>query len=137
VLFDVWLLAKATTGVLDAALAPTGLSADEFGIYSVLTSADALTPSDLAEWMSAPPTTVSSVVKRLERRDHVVREPNPNDGRSYLLRLTPSGREAHRAAVEAFVPVLESVVAALGRHEASVRTALGRLHDVVRSQLPG
>ena len=38
VLFDVWLVSRATTGLLDAALAPTGLTADEFGVYSVLMS---------------------------------------------------------------------------------------------------
>ena len=37
VLFDVWLVSRATTGMLDAALAATGLTADEFGVYSVLT----------------------------------------------------------------------------------------------------
>jgi len=91
VLFDVWLVSRATTGLLDAALAPTGLSADEFGIYSVLTSSDGMTPSELARWMSAPSTTVSSYVKRLEGRGHLRRDRNPADGRSYVLRLTPQG----------------------------------------------
>jgi DNA-binding MarR family transcriptional regulator len=127
VLFDVWLVYRATTGVLDGALAPTGLSADEFGLYSVLTSADAPTPSELARWMAAPATTVSSYVKRLERRGHVKRIANPRDGRSYLLSLTPSGRRAHRAAVDAFIPVLERVVRALGPSEPSVRQGLASL----------
>lgn len=127
VLFDVWLAARAATGMLDEALAPTGLSADEFGVYSVLTSADALTPSELARWMSAPPTTVSSFVKRLERRGHVTREPNPGDGRSHLLRLTPAGHAAHAAAGSAFLPVLDRVVTSLGREEPEVRKALAVL----------
>jgi len=127
VLFDVWLVSRAATGVLDAALAPTGLSADEFGIYSVLTTAASLTPSELARWMSAPLTTVSSHVKRLEGRGHVRRERNPDDGRSYFLALTPEGRRAHRAAAERFLPVLAEVVASLGPREAEVRHALAWL----------
>ena len=137
VLFDVWLVSRAATGVLDSALAPTGLSADEFGIYSVLTSADALTPSELARWMAAPATTVSSYVKRLERRGHAKRVANPHDGRSYMLSLTPSGRRAHRAAVEAFIPVLERVVRALGPAEPSVRHALGSLRSALDSTSGG
>lgn len=136
VLFEVWLVSRAASGVLDAALAPAGLTADEFGVYSVLTSSEVLTPSELARWMSAPPTTVSSTVKRLEQRGHVAREPNPHDGRSYLLRLTESGRAAHQAAAEAFVPVLAEVVAELGRHEASVRLALARLRDALTTARP-
>lgn len=131
VLFDVWLASRATHAVLDAALAPTGLTADEFGFYSVLMSADVLTPSEVARWMSAPLTTVSSYVKRLERRGHLVREPNPDDGRSSLLRLTPAGRDAHQAAGQAFLPVLDQVVAALGRNEPTVRRAFGHLREAL------
>lgn len=133
VLFDVWLVSRGTSGLLDAALASTALTGDEFGIYSVLTSAEALTPSELARWMSAPPTTVSSYVKRLEQRGHVVREPNPDDGRSYRIRLTPEGRRVHRAAGAAFLPVLERVVVALGRDEPAVRSALGALRGALDS----
>lgn len=133
VLFDVWLVSRATTGLLDAALAPSGLTADEFGIYSVLTSAETLTPSDLARWMSAPPTTVSSHVKRIEARGHLRRERNPADGRSFVLRLTPAGRAAHAAAGARFGPVLDGVVTALGRREDAVRTALAALREALDS----
>lgn len=131
VLFDVWLLMKATVGTLDQALAPTGLTSDEFGVYSVLTSADTMTPTELARWMSAPPTTVSSYVKRFEARGHVVRERNPADGRSFVLRLTPAGRAAHRKAGAAFLPVLARVLDALGPREPEVRAALKSLREAL------
>lgn len=133
VLFDVWLVARAVTGVLDAALAPSGLTADEFGVYSVLTSAPSMTPSELARWMSAPPTTVSSYVKRLEGRGHVVREPNPQDRRSYVLRLTDDGRAAHARAGACFLPVVERVQDALGTREGTVRRSLATLGRAVES----
>ena len=95
VLFDVWLVSRATTAMLDETLRPSGLDADEFAVYSVLASGDGMTPSDLAQWMSAPATTVSSYVKRFEARGHVQRAPHPDDGRSYLLQLTAAGRRVH------------------------------------------
>jgi DNA-binding MarR family transcriptional regulator len=131
VLFDVWLASRAVTGMLDAALAPTGLTADEFGVYSVLTTTESMTPSDLAVWMSAPTTTVSSYVKRLEKRGHLKRHRNPDDGRSFVLRLTPSGRAAHKAAGKAFHPALQDVLVSLGADEPSVRRALARLRAAV------
>jgi DNA-binding MarR family transcriptional regulator len=127
VLFDVWLVSRSTTALLDAALAPIGLTADEFGVYSVLMTSDTMTPSELARWMSAPPTTVSSYVKRFEARGHVERRRHPDDGRSTVLRLTPSGRRAHTAAGRQFLPVLDRVVADLGRDEPKVRAALRTL----------
>ena len=39
VTFMVWLTSRATTDLLDAALAPAGLDSDEFAIYSVLNAA--------------------------------------------------------------------------------------------------
>jgi DNA-binding MarR family transcriptional regulator len=137
VLFDVWLVSRATTGLLDAALAPSGLTADEFGIYSVLTSSESMTPSELARWMSAPPTTVSSHIKRIEARGHLVRDRNPADGRSYVLRLTPEGRSAHQAAGARFLPVLDTVVEALGSKEPSVRRSLAALHAALGGADPG
>jgi DNA-binding MarR family transcriptional regulator len=137
VLFDVWLVSRSVTGRLDAALAEAGITADEFGVYSVLTTSAGLTPSELARWMSAPPTTVSSFVKRLEGRGHVERRRHPGDGRSYVLHLTPAGRRTHARAVKAFLPELQRVVDALGSEEPSVRRALATLHDAVRSDQPG
>jgi DNA-binding MarR family transcriptional regulator len=132
VLFDVWLVSRATTDALDRALAPSGLTADEFGIYSVLTSAESLTPSELARWMSAPLTTVSSYVKRIEGRGHLTRARNPEDGRSYDLSLTQEGQRAHQAAGARFLPVLDAVDETLGRRVTAVRRALTdlrRTHD--------
>lgn len=124
VTFMVWLASRATADLLDAALAPAGLDGDEFAIYSVLSSAPAITPTELARWMAAPPTTVSSYVKRFEARGHVEREPNPADRRSYRIKLTPAGRRAHRTAADLFVPMRTRVERALGKQAPEVREAL-------------
>jgi DNA-binding MarR family transcriptional regulator len=131
VTFMVWLTSRATADLLDAALAPAGLDGDEFAIYSVLTAAPAITPTELARWMAAPPTTVSSYVKRFEARGHVEREPNPADRRSYLIKLTPEGRRTHRAAVKLFTPLRTRVAAGLGGQEPQVRDALVTLRTVL------
>jgi len=128
VLFDVWLIARMTYGALDEALEPSGLTADEFGVYSVLHAPAPITPSELATWMCAPSTTVSSYIKRLESRGHVTRRKNPDDGRSYVLELTDEGRRAHQTAGECFQPVLERVVSELGAKEPTVRRSLASLH---------
>jgi DNA-binding MarR family transcriptional regulator len=127
-LFDVWLVSRATFAVLDAALAPSGLTADEFAIYSVLTTTDSMTPSELARWMSAPLTSMSSYIKRFEGRGHIARVANPDDGRSYRLQLTRAGRAAHRAAGKLFLPVLDHVQRSLDLPAPTVRGALQSLH---------
>jgi DNA-binding MarR family transcriptional regulator len=131
VLFMAWLVSRSTNDLVDAALGPSGLTGDEFAIYSMLTAAGTVTPTELARWMAAPATTVSSYVKRLEARGHAAREPNPDDARSYRIRLTPAGRRAHKAASALFLPVRASVVEALGGQHDEVREALLRLRTVV------
>jgi DNA-binding MarR family transcriptional regulator len=131
VTFMVWLTSRATTDLMDATLAPAGLDGDEFAIYSVLNAASPITPSELARWMAAPATTVSSYVKRFEARGHVKREPNPADRRSYRIKLTPAGRRAHRAAVERFIPMRTRVEEGLGTRAPEVREALLALRSVL------
>ena len=130
-LFMVWLVSRSTTDLLDSALSPAGLTADEFAIYSVLTAAPTITPTELARWMAAPATTVSSYVKRFETRGHVVRERNPDDGRSYRIRLTPAGRRTYRAAARLFLPVRSAVSGALDDQDVDMREALLRLRVVI------
>jgi DNA-binding MarR family transcriptional regulator len=131
VTFMVWLTSRATTDLLDSALAPAGLDGDEFAIYSLLTAASSITPTELARWMAAPPTTVSSYVKRFEARGHVEREPNPADRRSYRIKLTPAGRRAHRAAAALFAPLRAGVETSLGARTNEVREALLALREAL------
>src|SRR3954451_19668628 len=83
--FLVWAVSRSTAELVDAALRPSGLSGDEFAIYSMLASSSVVTPTELARWMAAPATTVTSYVKRLEARGHVERVANPQDRRSYRI----------------------------------------------------
>lgn len=130
-LFMVWLVSRSTEDLLDTVLAPARLTGDEFAIYSVLSAAPNMTPTELSRWMAAPATTVSSYVKRFESRGHVARVPNPQDRRSYRIRLTPAGRRAHEAAVALFAPVRAHVADALAEQDRGVREAMLRLRTVV------
>lgn len=131
VLLDVWSVSRATSGLLNGALAPSGLTADEFAVYSLLARQGPLTPTQLAVQMATPPTTTSSYISRFQRRGHVRRDPHPSDGRSYRVELTPAGRRAHRRAADLFRPVLRDVVDALGEEEPVVRSALGHLRKTL------
>ncbi len=137
VLFDVWLVSRAVHALIDDAIRPSGLDADEFAIYSVLASRAAMTPSELADWMAAPPTTVSSYVKRFERRGHVRRVPNPEDRRSYRVELTATGREAHHAAGVLFRPALDHVDEVLEETVGDTRQRLLELRRVVDTLAAG
>jgi DNA-binding MarR family transcriptional regulator len=108
-----------------------GLDADEFAVYSVLASTDGMTPTELAHWMAAPATTVSSYLKRFTSRGHVERIRDEHDRRSYSVRLTDTGRIVHQAAGALFLPVLDEVDGRLGQHLADTRKRLRSLHEAL------
>jgi DNA-binding MarR family transcriptional regulator len=61
-----------------------------------------------------PLSTVLFRFRRLERRGHAERAPNPDDGRSFLIRLTPDGQRLLDRARPAFRSYAEAVEARLG-----------------------
>ena len=136
-LFDVWVVANSTRALLDRALRPSGLGAEEFALYSALRRGGGITPTELASLLALPPTTISSIVARLERRGHVERARNPGDGRSYRLRLTAAGQAAHTAAAALFAPVLGRVEAALSLPPGQARAALAAIDAAVRTATSG
>jgi DNA-binding MarR family transcriptional regulator len=78
----------------DAALEPAGATANQFVILSVLADEDGVTQRELVERTSSDPNTIRPVLAALEARQLVVREPHPDDGRAWCVKLTPAGRRA-------------------------------------------
>ena len=71
-----------------------GLTASETNVLAVLADRRDRTVSELGAAVGTKPTTLTSVLDRLERRGHVVRGNRPGDRRSVLVSLTEPGRQA-------------------------------------------
>jgi DNA-binding MarR family transcriptional regulator len=83
-----------TLRVLGAALAELGLTPAEINVLAILADGRTRTVGELGVEVGTPGTTLTGVLDRLERRGHLVREPNPADRRSFRLALTEPGRAA-------------------------------------------
>jgi DNA-binding MarR family transcriptional regulator len=68
------------------------LTPDEFVVLSVIGELRAVTPTELAERLGMPPTTISRYAARFVAEGLAVRAVNPSDGRSYFLEVTTQGR---------------------------------------------
>lgn len=132
VLFDVFVLSRSVSRLLDDALDGTDLNGSDFAMTSMLRDQGAVTPARISAWTGMAPTTVSAVLARLVRRGFVVRHPHPDDGRSSLVQLTPDGRRATQRASRRFDASLADVHARLGAGLAPVRAHLQVLDDAVR-----
>jgi DNA-binding MarR family transcriptional regulator len=81
----------ATLQVLAAELVDLDLTASEINALANLADGRERTVSELGAAVGARPTTLSSVLDRLERRGHITRGTRPGDRRAVLIELTPSG----------------------------------------------
>jgi MarR family transcriptional regulator, organic hydroperoxide resistance regulator len=84
----------ATLHVLAAELAGLGLTASEINALANLADGLGRSVSELGRATGSRPTTLTSVLDRLERRGHITRNPRPGDRRGVLIELTGPGRQA-------------------------------------------
>ena len=82
-------------GRLDALLRPLGLTFARYEALVLLTfsSRGSLPLGKMGERLQVHPTSVTSIVRRLEAAGLVTRTPHPDDGRAILCEITPEGRE--------------------------------------------
>jgi len=86
--------AHATAQALAAQLTGLDLSASEINALANLADGRSRTVSELAAAAGSRPSTLTSVLDRLERRGLIGRGPAPGDRRAVLIELTSTGRPA-------------------------------------------
>lgn len=83
-----------TLQILMAALVDLDLTASEINALAILADGHGRTVSELGAAAGTRPTTLTSVLDRLERRGHITRGSRPGDRRVVAIELTASGRLA-------------------------------------------
>ena len=87
ILLDVFLTNQHRKRMIAAALAQTELPAEDYPVYVLVGAEGPWTPTGLARRLEMPLSTMLFRLGRLERRGHAERVPNPDDRRSYLIRI--------------------------------------------------
>jgi DNA-binding MarR family transcriptional regulator len=136
---QLFLKAAATSGYVgqlaDHALRDAGLPAFLLATLTHIRDREPVSPSEISLLSGVPMTTLRDNIQRLVDRRLVRRTPNPEDGRSYLLRLTPRGRTAVEAAGEALLETYVALERRLPRGLAEYERALDELNEVLAGLL--
>lgn len=135
-LLDVWFVTNLTRRLLDDALRPAGLTADEFGMYSLIYGFGPVTQTQIARWTGMPLTTVAGAIRRISARGHLHEEPNPDDARSRVIALTDAGVEVTFTGAQILADILPRLALTLRAGEGAVRAAMDDLDQGLR-QLVG
>jgi DNA-binding MarR family transcriptional regulator len=116
--------------LLEAAVAPLGLSLAKLGVLSRLADAGEPLPlRTLAERCACVRSNITQLVDRLEADKLVVRADDPHDRRSIRAELTARGRARHAEGVKA---IQEAERELLARLPAGKRQALLELLGCLR-----
>jgi MarR family transcriptional regulator, organic hydroperoxide resistance regulator len=103
----------ATLQLLAAELVDLDLTGSEINALANLADGQGRTVSQLGAAVGARPTTLTSILDRLERRGHITRGARPGDRRSVLIELSPSGRAAADSIRQAVADLEQHALAEL------------------------
>ncbi|GAA1071240.1 hypothetical protein GCM10009665_78700 [Kitasatospora nipponensis] len=121
----------ATLQVLAAELVDLDLTPSEINALANLADGQGRTVSALGAAVGTRPTTLTSVLDRLERRGHITRGTRPGDRRAVLIELTASGRVAAATIREAITDLERRALHGLPADAiAGLRAALQALTEV-------
>jgi DNA-binding MarR family transcriptional regulator len=135
VLFDLYVAFQLTAQLLELELAGADFPVEDFALYNALVHFERATPTQLAQHLGMPLSTLLFRFGRIESRGHGVRERNPRDGRSSLFGLSARGRRAFDAARPRFIEALHLVHRHLAIDRDAVQDALADLARAVATAL--
>jgi DNA-binding MarR family transcriptional regulator len=135
VLFDLYVAFQLTGQLLELELADSDVPAEDFALYNALVHFDRATPTQLAQHLGMPLSTLLFRFGRIESRGHGIRERNPRDRRSSLLDLSAEGKRAFDLAKPRFNEALLSIHRHLAIDSVAVQDALAGLAQAVGAAL--
>ena len=94
-----------------------GLSRPEFVVIYSLGLKDGAYARDIGASSGFPQNTLSRAIHKLVRLELVARDPDPKDGRRFVLTLTKAGRDLFEEALPRFVGYEKLMLGALTKQE--------------------
>jgi DNA-binding MarR family transcriptional regulator len=108
---------------------PKGMELSHFSVLNHLAGmGDERTPAQLARAFHVTRGAMTNTLAKLEWAGHVHIRPDWDDARRKFVAISPSGRSARDAAVQAIAPLIGEVVLALGADR--VRAVLPVLREL-------
>ena len=92
IMLTAWTTAHRIEELMTLELTAQGKRTSQFALLSMTQLLEPVTPTRLASEMGLAPATLSDRLRELVDLGHVRRQPNPHDGRSYVISTTAAGR---------------------------------------------
>lgn len=123
--FDI--IASTTLGSASDKIADLGINIGEFDVLATLRrngKNGVLTPTEIASAAMVSPSGLTHRLTQLEKMGHIIRQNDPNDRRSSLVRLTSQGRKVADQAIERISQHATQMVSSFSADEVEVLNAV-------------
>jgi DNA-binding MarR family transcriptional regulator len=124
IMLTAWTTAHRIEELMTLELAAQDERTTQFALLSMTRLLEPVTPTRLASEMGLAPATLSDRLRELFDLGHVQRQPNPHDGRSYVISTTAAGRRvldrAQPAVRRAYDALFEELTVGFREIEASI-----------------
>ena len=120
---------------LRVARGPGALNPSTLSLLSHLARRGPMTPGQLASAEFLRPQSLTRLLADLEAEGYVVRAPDPDDGRQYLVTIARAGRDAMARDVASRDAWLAGAMTGLTRAERDILAVAGRLMDLLADGL--
>ncbi len=125
---------QAFDGVSSKHIRSLGLTTSQFDVIATLGNTEGLSCRDIGDKTLMVKGTLTGVLDRLENKGLIRRAPHPEDGRSTLVQLSPTGDALFHAIFpthlayldKLFAPLTDAELSALQQHLNALRQILER-----------
>ncbi|MCP5038281.1 MAG: MarR family transcriptional regulator [Rhodobacteraceae bacterium] len=125
---EIFMAGQLSRNALSKAL-PKGMELSQFSVLNHLAhSSEPRSPAQLAKAFHLTRGAMTNTLTKLEWAGHVHIHPDWDDARRKIVTISPAGRTACNAALQAITPIIADVVASIGTER--VRTALPVLREL-------
>jgi DNA-binding MarR family transcriptional regulator len=123
--------------IANAELRADGVDPAEYGPLSFIGVMQPVTRTQLTAATGYPRTTVRDMLRAVIERGHARELPNPRDGRSTLLELTPAGQAIFDRGIPAFHRALRRIDAALDGNLDDYEDRVREVRTALQAELSG
>jgi DNA-binding MarR family transcriptional regulator len=134
-LLDLYAAHHKAGQLVERAVQRIGTTADDYAFISIVGGREPVTPTEISREFGLSLSTVLFRANRSAERGHVERVSNPQDGRSFLLRLTPAGRKIHDRAGRQLRRAVAALEERLDVPAAEIQQVLRALQSAVDLEL--
>lgn len=105
--------ARLFTRLADRRLNPLGVAAGQIPVFIALAIDGPASQKSLAQAAAVEQPTMAATLSRMERDGLIARKPDPADGRSTLVSLTPQTAQRSEAIIQAISAINDDALATL------------------------